>query len=212
MAQSEFNNLFRTKYRIPSTRLRGWDYASAGLYFVTICVKNRVPYLADIVEGTVRLSPIGEIVAEEWQKTAQIRTNVIVDAWVVMPDHLHGIIGITGTAHDDADTHDDVNVSRDVVETPRRVVVETPRRGVSTTTTAASAAWKSGSLGAIIGQFKSVCTKRIWAAGYRDFAWQERFYDHIIRNERDADRIRAYIANNPARWELDYENNENIWM
>jgi len=209
MSTTSSSHLFRNKYRIPSARLRGWDYASAGLYFVTICIKNRVPCLAEIVEGTVRLSPIGEIVAEEWQKTEHIRANVVLDAWVVMPNHLHGIIGITGTAHDDADTRDDVNA-------PRDVVVETPRRGVSTAaataTAAASAAWKSGSLGAIIGQFKSVCTKRIWAAGFRDFAWQERFYDHIIRDERALNRIREYIANNPARWESDRNNSENVWM
>jgi REP element-mobilizing transposase RayT len=190
-AHHRIPQLFRNKYRIPSARLRGWDYTSAGWYFVTICIKNRVPCLADIVEGTVRLSPIGKIVAEEWQKTAQIRANVVLDAWVIMPNHVHGIIGITGTARGD--------------------VVETPRRGVSTTT-AASAAWKSGSLGATIGQFKSVCTKRIWAAGFRDFAWQERFYDHIIRDERALNRIRNYIANNPARWELDRNNPENVWM
>jgi putative transposase len=204
MSTTRSSHLFRNKYRIPSARLRGWDYASAGLYFVTICIKNRVPCLADIVEGMVRLSPIGEIVAEEWQKTAQIRTNVIVDAWVVMPNHLHGIIGITPP---------DGDARRDDGDAPRGVIVETPRRGVSTATTAAaSAAWKSGSLGAIIGQFKSVCTKRIWAAGFRDFAWQERFYDHIIRDERALNRIRNYIANNPARWESDRNNSENVWM
>ncbi len=187
MAQCESNNLFRNQYRIPSARLRGWDYTSAGWYFVTICVKNRVPCLADIVDGAVRLSPIGEIVAEEWQRTAHIRANVVLDVWVVMPDHLHGIVGITAST-----------------------IVETPRRGVSTMTT--KSRLQPNSLGSIIGQFKSVCTKRIWAAGHRDFAWQERFYDHIIRNERALNRIREYIANNPARWELDRANNENVWM
>ncbi|MFN3309637.1 MAG: hypothetical protein ACK44E_10570, partial [Anaerolineales bacterium] len=92
---------FCGKYRIPSARLPGWDYTSAGWYFVTICVKNRVPCLAEIVNGVVRLSPIGEIVAEEWQRTAHIRPNVVLDAWVVMPDHFHAIIGITALPDDD---------------------------------------------------------------------------------------------------------------
>lgn len=223
MSNSEESILFRGKYRIPSTRLRGWDYTSPGLYFVTICVKNRVPCLAEIVNGAVRLSPIGVVVAEEWQRTAQIRANVILDAWVIMPNHFHGIIGITASndanaPRDDADTrrgNDDARRGDD--DTRRDGLVETSRRGVSTITTttataAASAAWKSNSLGAIIGQFKSVCTKRIWRAGYRDFAWQARFYDHIIRNERAADRIRAYIANNPVRWETDRNNREDVWM
>ncbi len=65
-----------------------------------------------------------------------------------------------------------------------------------------------GSLGAIIGQFKSVCTKRIWATGH-DFAWQPRFYDEIIRDENHLDRVREYIHNNPLKWELDQENPAN---
>lgn len=243
MSDSNETILFRGKYRIPSTRLRGWDYASAGLYFVTICVKHRVPCLSEIVNGAVHLSPIGEIVAEEWQRTAHIRANVVLDAWVIMPNHLHGIIGITApdvdtawrddddarrddddvrrgdddarrddARRDDDDARrDDDDARRD--DARRGVTVETPRLGVSTmATAAASAAWKSNSLGAIIGQFKSVCTKRIWRAGYRDFEWQARFYDRIIRNERALNRIRAYIANNPARWEADRNNPENVWM
>jgi hypothetical protein len=61
----------------------------------------------------------------------------------------------------------------------------------------------AGSIGAIVGQVKSVCTKRIWAAGYADFAWQPRFHDHVIRDHESLDRIRQYIANNPAKWEED---------
>lgn len=210
MFNSDDSLLFRGKYRIPSARLRGWDYTSAGLCFVTICIKERVPCLAKIVNGAVRLSPIGEIVAEEWQRTARIRANVILDAWVIMPNHLHGIIGIT--ASDTANTRQgDDGAQRDGNDARWDVMVETSRRGVSTTT-AASAEWKSNSLGAIIGQFKSVCTKRIWRAGHRDFAWQARFFDRIIRDERALGRIRAYIANNPARWELDHNNPENVWM
>ncbi|MFN3309482.1 MAG: transposase, partial [Anaerolineales bacterium] len=78
-------------------------------------------------------------------------------------------------------------------------------------TAAASAAWKSNSLGAIIGQFKSVCTKRIWAAGFRHFAWQARFYDHIVRSQSELERIRAYILANPSRWENDKGNTEALY-
>ncbi len=194
--------LLRNRYRIPSTRLRGWDYASPGFYFVTICVKNRVPCLSEIVNGEMHLSPIGEIVAEEWQRTTRVRANVVLDAWVVMPNHLHGIIGITASDAGDA-------------RRGEMIVVETFRRGISTTTgvtAAAPAAWKSNSLGAIIGQFKSVCTKRIWAAGHRDFAWQSRFYDHIARNEAELEHIRRYILANPSRWEEDRENVEALYM
>ncbi|MBC7233580.1 MAG: transposase [Chloroflexi bacterium] len=175
--------MFQGKYRIPAARLSGWDYTSAGLYFVTICTQNREPWLGDIVDGEVRLSAIGEIVAEEWQKTAHIRPNVTLDAWIIMPNHLHGIIAIAP------------------VETPRRGV-STSRRGVL----------QPNSLGSIIGQFKSVCTKRIWAAGFRDFAWQTRFYDHIIRDEASLQRIRHYILDNPCRWAEDKNHVDHLWI
>jgi putative transposase len=169
---------FKDKYRVESTRLPGWDYSQPGWYFVTICTRDRHLFFGDVADGTVCLSPIGEIVAEEWQKTPQIRPNVELDEWVVMPNHVHGIIVITAAA-----------------------AVETPRRGVST-----------GSLGAIVGQIKSVCTKRIWAAGYTDFGWQSRFYDRIIRDEMALARTREYIRNNPLKWERDRNNPANVFM
>ena len=183
--------LFKGKYRVESTRLRGWDYASAGWYFVTLCTRNRECVWGEVVNGAVRLSPMGEIVAEEWRKTEQIRANVALDEWVIMPNHVHGIIVIKNNPI----------VETPHVETPH---VETPRRGVSTL--------KPDSLGSIIGQIKSVCTKRIWAAGFTDFNWQARFYDHIIRSEQSLKAIREYIANNPLNWESDKDNVEGLRM
>ncbi len=193
---------FKNKYRIESTRLPGWDYTTPGWYFVTICTKNREPFFGQVVNGVMRLSPIGEIVAEEWQKTEEIRENVTMDASVIMPNHVHGVIII----HEQRD--DDNVVMPGFTANPVAMAqsVETPRRGVSTDwgqTAKATQNWKSGSLGAIIGQIKSVCTKRIWAAGYPEFGWQSRFYDHIIRNRESLEHIRAYIYNNPKQWEDD---------
>jgi len=175
--------LFKNKYRIESTRLKGWDYSAAGYYFITICTKNRECILGELVGGDVCLSNIGEIVAEEWLKTPQIRLNVDLDEWVIMPNHFHGIIILKSDGN---------------VETPCRAV-ETPRRGVST-------GWKPDSLGSIVNQFKSVCTKRIWAMGYFDFVWQSRFYDHIIQDEASLQRIRRYISENPIKWAQDDNN------
>lgn len=79
------------------------------------------------------------------------------------------------------------------------LLVETTRRVVSTD----KPRLQSNSLGSIIGQFKSVCTKQIWADGYTDFRWQSRFHDHIIRDEESLNRIREYIINNPMKWEED---------
>lgn len=204
--------LYKDKYRVESARLKGWDYSAVGYYFVTICTRDRLCTLGNVVDGVMRLSPVGEIVAEEWQKTAQIRTNVFLDEWVVMPNHLHGVIVIHWN------------------ETPQP---ETPQRGVSTEETdqcrdtplgrldvarldsddfkavdVTTGRLCKGSLGAIIGQFKSVCTKRIWAAGH-DFAWQSRFHDEIIRDDNMLDRVREYIRNNTLQWKLDKENPAN---
>ena len=90
------------------------------------------------------------------------------------------------------------------VETPR-LVVETPRRGVST-------AWKPNSLGSIVNQIKSICTKRIWKQGYFDFIWQSRFYDRILRDEPSLHNVRHYIRDNPLKWELDRNNPPHIFM
>lgn len=127
------------------------------------------------------LNNIGKVVEDEWLKTNEIRSNVDLDYYVIMPNHLHGNLIIL-----------DVETSRrDVSRTN-----ETGQRPVSTQL-------KPNSLGSVIGQFKSVCTKRIRKLGYENFHWQPRFYDHIIRNEADLRRIRNYIQNNPLKWELD---------
>ena len=190
------NDLFKNTYRIPSNRLKGWDYASPGYYFVTICTRDREALFGEVVDDQMRLTPVGEIAAEEWQKTGQIRPNVDLDEWVVMPNHIHGIIIINGPDH--------VETLR-AVETFR--MVETFRRNVSTTEpTTTPPRLRANSLGAIINQFKSICTKRIRKMGHADFAWQSRYYDHIIRDEPSLGRIRAYIKGNPVKWATDEHN------
>jgi len=179
--------LFKDKYRIESSRLKGWDYSAAGYYFVTICTQGRQCFFGDVSNGEMVLSPIGDIVSEEWQKTAQVRPNVTMDEWVVMPNHVHGII-----------------VIHDPVTTPRRVV-ETPRRGVST-------GLKPNSLGSIVNQIKSICTKRIWEMGFDDFRWQPRFYDRILRDETALQKARHYIQENPSRWKSDQDNPSGIYL
>lgn len=198
--------LFKNKYRVESTRLKGWDYAAVGCYFVTICTRGRECFFGEVKDGEMHLSEIGDIVAGEWQKTESVRPNVELDEWVVMPNHIHGIIVIKHTVETFRR-----NVSDLPKETPRSeetpYIPEMPHRGVST-----KARLKAGSVGAIIGQFKSVCTKRIWAARFLAFDWQPRFFDHIIRDEPSLNNIRQYIVDNPAKWEQDQNNPANLWM
>jgi REP element-mobilizing transposase RayT len=169
--------LFKNKYRVETTRLKNWNYASAGWYFVTLYTQNREPFFGEVKEGEVMLSPIGEIVAEEWVKAETLRSNVGLDEWIVMPNHVHGIIVLTHTL------------------TPPN------KSGL-----------KANSISSIVGQFKAACTKRIWATGLKAFAWQTRFYDEIIRSEKQLTHTRQYIANNPLKWELDKDNQANLWM
>jgi putative transposase len=161
-------------HRKPS-RLEGWDYASPGWYFVTICTKQHRPFFGQIQEGEVRLSCAGGIVDEEWKKTPNIRPYVALDVWVIMPNHMHGILRILPT---------------NVGATGR-----SPLRG--------SRGPASHSVSSIVAGFKSAATKRIHSTCLPAFAWQRGYYDHIIRDDKDLHRIRQYIADNPAKWEID---------
>jgi putative transposase len=167
--------LFNNKYRISSTRLSNWDYTDPGIYFVTICTEGQICWFGKVQNKEVIISNIGKIVGQEWKNTGKIRPNVILDKWVIMPNHLHGIIIIKYKYN----------------------IKETSQRDVSTGIK--SRIWPS-SLGSIICQFKSSCTKKIRLMGNKDFQWQKRFYDHIIRNKHELFIIRKYIINNPAIW------------
>jgi len=176
-------NLFANKYRTKSTRLPQWDYSTPWWYFVTICVKDGVCRFGNVVDGEMRLSKVGEIVANEWQKTEQIRENVELDEWIVMPNHLHGIVIIN-----------------------RRLPVETHCNASlrkSDSGPANKFGPQSNNLAAIIRGFKGASTNRIHTTGHKNFAWQPRFYDHIIRNEKSLDKIRFYIHHNTRKWEED---------
>jgi hypothetical protein len=85
---------FRNKYRIPSSRLQGWDYSGDGAYFITICSVQRQCLFGDIIDNKMMLSPIGEIVVREWEKSFEIRSELFCDAFIIMPNHLHAILWI----------------------------------------------------------------------------------------------------------------------
>lgn len=189
--------LFRGKYRSESARLKGYDYSSPGSYFVTINTRRMVRWFGDVVGGEMKLSRMGEIVAEEWLKTPTIRPTVTLDVFQIMPNHFHGIVVI----HESETAAHSGQIPFGFVETTRRVVSTTdkPKRIQSL---------QPGSLGAIIGQIKSKCTTRIHDAGYSDFAWQGRFWDRIVRDQNELERIRKYLIDNPAKWGLKRKKNK----
>lgn len=190
---------YKNKYTIKSSRLAGYDYSQNGMYFVTICTKDKEEFFGKIVDEKMILSDMGKIIQEELLKTPIIRSNIKLDEWIIMPNHLHVIIEIIT-----------------IVETPRWGV---SRWGVSTGNTEPqnknkrggyNPNWKPNSVGSIINQFKCACTKKIWKMECVTFAWQPRFHDHIIRNEISLNKIREYIRTNPQMWERDRNNDENI--
>lgn len=186
--------MYKDKYRVESTRLPGWDYASTGYYFVTICTYERACFLGEIRDGAMALSSQGMVVDEEWRRTESVRKNVILDEWVIMPNHIHGVIVLKEIS---------------TVETHRWRVSNQPDQNLETPQWGVSTGLKPGSLGSIINQFKSLCTKRIRAARL-DFAWQTRYHEHIIRDDRSLNEIRLYIRQNPMRWDIDKNNPKNV--
>lgn len=184
--------LFRSKYRIKSARLDGWDYSQDAAYSVTICTKDKKHFFGEIRNKEMRLSPIGEIVTKEWVKTEKLRKNIKLDKWVVMPNHIHGIIIIDNWSVD--------GVCRDVA------------RNVSTTKNKFSKiSPKPNSLPAIIRSFKSAVTKQAREI-YPNLnqLWQPRYYDHIIHTEKEYGDTQDYILNNVKNWEKDKENKNKI--
>lgn len=167
---------FRGKYRTTSIRKTGWNYNSDGAYFVTICTKNRRNFFGRIDNGRMENSGIGELARKFWDEIPNHFQFVNLGEFVIMPDHLHGIIIINNTA-------------------------ETPKLGASTIMKNDSEIqkWKPGNLGVIINQFKRICT--IHSRKLEpNFAWQSRYYDHIIRDEMEFRRISEYIKNNPEKY------------
>lgn len=187
--------LYKNKYRIESARLKDWDYSTSGGYFITICVKNMINVLGKIINEKVILSDAGKIVEEEWLRSSEVRENVMVDEYVIMPNHVHGIIFLFNDISVETSRWDVCEKNKNL-KTNSRNPNETLQRSVST-------GMKPDSLSSMINQFKSKCTKRIRSLGYPDFAWQSRFYDHVIRTEKGLNNISDYIRMNRAKWDKD---------
>ncbi len=159
-------------------RLKGYDYRQNGAYFVTICTYQRSCLLGAVKNGVMILNAWGRIVQDEWRRTERVRSNVQLDDFVIMPNHLHCILLIV----DDA-----------------------PTSATSALSNARAGGNAPGSLGQIIGHFKSIVTKRVRKSGASTSipVWQRNYYEHVIRTESDLQRIREYIIANPARWDDD---------
>ena len=150
--------------RRASLRLQGFDYAQSGVYFVTICVKDRKCLFGEVAYGGMVANRVGAAVGTSWSELPEMFPGLALDAFVVMPNHLHGLVVFDGVMSFD--------------------------------------------LSAVIQAYKSLSTRGVNAmlGSPGGHLWHRGFYEHIVRNDADLDRIRQYIAENPIRWALDEEN------
>ena len=193
------NQLFKNKYRKDSLRLRNWDYSWHGNYFVTICVKDKnKPWFGEVENEQMELSTIGKITNEFWIEIPKHFFNVRLDAHVIMPNHMHGIIKIENI--DDSNVETSKSNSRDVA------LQRLYRRGKIKNQRMSEISPKPRSPSAIIRSYKSVVKRWCNKNGYSNFSWQPRFYEHMIRDEKAFYEIREYIQYNPLKWDLDKEN------
>ena len=159
-----------------SARLQDYDYSKAGAYAITICCHDKLPLFGQAVNGEMLVNDAGRIVEREWQRTPVIRPAIDLDVFVIMPNHLHGILVLTS-------------------DLPRAPTVRAaPTRLVS----------PSNTVGAIIRGFKGTTTRQIREAMQLNHpVWQRGYYEHVIRNDTALQHLREYIVTNPLQWSLD---------
>lgn len=178
-----------------SIRLKGYDYAQAGLYFITICCQDRVCRFGDVVNGEMILNEYGQIAHDEWMKLSERFPNFELDVFQIMPNHLHGLLFLSVGAPL-ADSLPSVGaplagaLSSAGAQNPDEI-----RAGASPAPT----------VGEIVGAYKSLVANgclSIYKSKNEIMGklWQRNYYEHIIRNEQSYKRISEYITNNPVKW------------
>ena len=179
------------KHQRKSIRLSEYDYSFPNWYYITICTHERRSLFGKIKNGKIILNEFGNVVEEEWIQTKEIRKNVDLDYYVIMPNHLHGIIIIeqsieNGRGELNSPTKDN---SGRIQYAPTNDKFKSPIQ----------------TLGAIVRGFKSSVTKRLREISNNSELkiWQRNYYEHIISNENDLQNIRKYITLNPLKWEID---------
>lgn len=173
-------------------RLQGYDYSQSGLYFVTICCQDKICRFGNVENGEMVLNEMGKIAHAEWLKTEQIRQNVELGEFVIMPNHMHAVIIINNDEAVGANCiRPDVDIQNGVCNTPLQSTSHT--------------------IGAIIRGYKSAVTRQVkFMYGIQPKSiWQRNYYEHIIRNSTSHQNISDYIKSNPSNWiQDDYYNKE----
>lgn len=210
---------YKNKYRIPSTRAQWWDYGWNGAYFITICTQNRKHFFGEIINRKMELSHLGIIADILWHEIPNHSTNIELGDFVVMPNHIHGILIIDNPkliqSGDLGDSGNPENLGN--VQTGHALSLQNPQniRDSSQSQSQSQSQSKSPAIGqkrfqnigkntisSIIGSYKSAVTKHANRLELPN-GWQTRFHDHIIRNDAEYQRISNYIVKNPENWKED---------
>ncbi len=211
---------FKNRYRIATARAQWWNYGWNGAYFITICTKNRLHFFGEINNGTMVLSNLGVIANVLWHQIPNHNPVVELGDFVVMPNHIHGILklnkpeigGLNVNENVDGNVDGDVDVEtlhatslqlQQSLQLPRSPklpqLTELPQSPNQKNQTMANISPKSNTVSAIVRSYKSAVTNHANRLGFEN-GWQSRFHDHIIRNHDEYKRISDYIADNPANW------------
>jgi len=183
---------FQNKYRIPSARLQQWDYRWAGSYFITICTQDRIHYFGTIENQQVQLSHVGIIADLLWHQIPHHAQNIELGPYVIMPNHVHGILIITtNEGNGNIETGHTVETGHALSLQQQQTIGQQRFQNIG-----------RNSISSIVGSYKSAVTRHAHRLGFV-FDWQTRFHDHIIRNEESFQKISNYIVNNPANWQED---------
>ena len=198
------------KYRVRSARYKGWDYRTSAHYFITICTANKQDFFGEIPLDKMIISPVGAIAHILWHEMIHHYPKELIELgeFIVMPNHVHGIITLNNnveTQHAASDFTDNesndssINESNDsLMETQHAASLQEWERGSFPIPNL-----NPNSISSIVRNYKSAVTKYARRLVSSEFAWQTRFYDHIIRNDESYGIIANYIRTNPENWNKD---------
>jgi len=202
----------KNTYRTTSTRLKHWDYGWNAAYFVTICAKKHECCFGNIAHDTMQLSHIGVLADVLWHEIQHHAAHATLGPFVVMPNHVHGVLFLNGGNGGNGGCRqgrrDSAEAAFDQAIVETRHALSLPRgtnlSGSYKQPTGPNRFQNQGkhTLSSIVGAYKSAVSRHAHRLGY-PFAWQPRFYDHIIRDQQSFVKIADYIQTNPTRWAMD---------
>ncbi len=220
-----------------SIRLKGYDYSQAGLYFITICVKNRKCLFGKIINTQMILNDAGEMIKKQWEALPERFKNIRLDEYILMPNHFHAILEIVDTneinnvgatlvvaqndvvtQNNDSNQNNDVQNNDNITQNDDENVISSigQPQGIAPTANPQQIALAGKTVGDMVGAFQSITTveyiRGVKKYNWQRFTgklWQRNYWEHIIRNDNSYQNISEYIFNNPSKWDDDKFNPSN---